>query len=220
MEYDTGHGCSDAKFCSSSSALPAVPQCLGIPVEEYLARANTKTSLTPPPLTSNTSSLLYGSGKDNDIVVIGDPAPESVQQVVDDEPRSGTDGKSVVELHQLCQQTEGLVPLFEIECDAQGATWGGRLTMGDRTISRGGETRWQSKKTAREGLAEVGVGVVRGMMKNEDGKAKNWTGMLQGMYIFILYIQTSPDILQILVMTPAKQTKKAYNASPSVPSNS
>lgn len=181
MENDAGHGCSDAKICSSSSALPAVPQCLGIPVEEYLARADKKTLLPPPPLTSNSSSLLCGSGKNNDIVVIGDLAPESFQQVVGDEPRSWTDGKSVVKLHHLCQQTRGLVPLFEIECDEQGATWGGRLIVGDRIISRG-EMRWHSEKAAREGLAEVGVGVVRDMMKNEDGKANNWTGMLQGMY--------------------------------------
>lgn len=151
-------------------------------MEEYLARADTKILLQLPPLTSKSSSLLCGSGQDKNIVVVGDPAPESVQQqVVDGEPRSDTDSKYVVELHQLCQKTEGLVPLFELECDAKGATWGGKLIVGDRTISRG-ETRWQSKQAAREGLAEVGVGVVRGMMKNEDGKAKNWTGMLQGMY--------------------------------------
>lgn len=180
MENDAGHGCPDAKISSSSSALRAIPQCLGIPVEEYLARADTKTLLPLPPLTSNSSSLLCGTCKRNNVVV-GDPAPESVQQVVGGEPKSGTDSKYVVELHQLCEQTEGLVPLFEIECDAQGATWGGKLIVGDRTISRG-ETRWQSKKAAREGLAEVGVSVVRGMMKNEDGKTKNWTGMLQGMY--------------------------------------
>lgn len=198
MENDADHGCPDAKNSSSSSALRAVPQRLGIPVEEYLARADTKTLLSLPPLTSNSSPLLCGSGKDNNVVVVGDPAPESVQQVVDGEPSSGTDSKYVVELYQLCQQTEGLVPLFEIECDAQGASWGGKLIVGGRTISRG-ETRWQSKKAAREGLAEVGVGVVRGMMKTENGKAKNWIGMLQGMYPY-LHIHTSPDLLQILAI--------------------
>lgn len=206
MENDAGHGCPDAKNSSSSSALRAVPQRLGIPVEEYLARADTKTLLSLPPLTSNSSPLLYGSGKDNNVVIVGDPAPESVQQVVDGEPSSGTDSKYVVELYQLCQQTEGLVPLFEIECDAQGASWGGKLIVGGRTISKG-ETRWQSKKAAREGLAEVAVGVVRGMMKTENGKAKNWIGMLQGMYPY-LYIHTSPDLLQILAMTP-KPGKKS-----------
>lgn len=72
------------------------------------------------------------------------------------------------------------MPLFDIECDGQGV-WGGTLVVGDRTISRG-EMRWQTKKAAREALAKVGVGAVRGMMKSEDGEAKNWVGMLQGMY--------------------------------------
>lgn len=188
MKNNAGHGCPDAKSCSSSSAVPAVPQCLGIPVEEYLVRADTKALLLLPPLTSNSSSSLCGSGEEKNIVVVGDPAPESVQQVVDGGPRSGRDSKYAVELHQLCQQTEGLVPLFEIECDAQGASWGGKLILGDRTISRG-ETRWQSKRAAREGLAEVGVGVVRWMMKNEHGKAKNWTGMLQGMYPYCTQVR-------------------------------
>lgn len=161
---------------------PVVPQC-GIPVEEYLARADAKTLLLPPLLTniSSSSSSLCGSRQNNNVVAIGDPAPESIQQLVGGEPRSVTDYKHVAELYQLCEQTQGLVPLFEIECDRQGTTWGGRLLVGDRTISRGEEMRWQSKKAAKEGLAEVGVGVVRGMMKNEDGKAKNWIGMLQGM---------------------------------------
>lgn len=188
MENDADHGCPDANISSSRSALPVVPQCLGIPVEEYLARADIKTLLPLPPLTNSSSSLFWGSGKNNNVVVVGDHAPESVQQVVGDEPRSCTDSKYVAELYQLCQQTEGLVPLFEIECEAQGATWGGNLIVGDRTISRG-ETRWQSKKAAREGLAEVGVGVVRRMMKNKDGRAKNWIGMLQGMYPFCTQVR-------------------------------
>lgn len=182
MENDAGHGCPD------------VPQCLGIPVEEYLARADTNSLSSRPSLTNNSSSLLCGSSKNKNVVVVGDPAPESVQQVVGGEPRSGVDSKYVAELYQLCQQTAGLVPLFEIECDAQGATWGGKLVVGDRTISRG-ETRWPSKKAAREGLAEVGVGVVRGMMKNEDGKAKNWIGMLQGMYPCCTQVQIFSKIL-------------------------
>lgn len=108
MENDAGHGCSDVEICSSSSALPAIPQCLGILGEGYLARADIKTLLPPPPLTSNSSSLLHGSGKGNNIVIISDPAPESVQHVVSDEPRSGTDGKSaIVELHQKGQPGVG-----------------------------------------------------------------------------------------------------------------
>lgn len=63
-------------------------------------------------------------------------------------------------------------------------------------FERRGETRLQSKKAAREGLAEVGVEVVRGMIKNEDGKAKNWTGMLQGMYP-ILYCTHKSGSCQI-----------------------
>lgn len=219
MENDADHGCPDAKISSSSSALGAVPQSLGIPVEEYLARADTKKLLSLPPLSSSSSSLLCGSGKDNNVVVVGDPALESVQQVVggdDDEPSSGTHCKYIVELYQLCQRTEGLVPLFEIECDAQGASWGGKLIVGGRTISRG-ETRWQSKKAAREGLAEVGVGVVRGMMKTEDGKAKNWIGMLQGMYPY--FVQKSGSSPNSSYDPPRQAKKKAYHASPSVPNS-
>lgn len=176
-------------MCPEANISPVVPQC-GIPVEEYLARADTKTLLSPPPLTKKlSSSSLCGSGKNNNVVVIGDPAPESGQQAVGGEPRSGTDSQHVAELYRLCDQTQGLVPLFEIECDGQGATWGGKLVVGDRTISRGEEIRWQSKKAAKEGLAEVGVGVVRWMMENEDGKARNWIGMLQGMYPYCTQVR-------------------------------
>lgn len=181
MENDAGRGSPEANVSSSRSALPVVPQGLGVPVEEYLARAGTKKLLASSTLTKIPSSS--GSIKNN-VVVVGSPAPESVQVV--GEPKSR---KYVLELHRLCQTTQGLVPLFEIECDGQGATWGGKLVVGDRTISRG-EMRWQSKKAAREGLAELGVGIVKGMVKSENGKGengkgKNWIGMLQGTYILL-----------------------------------
>lgn len=169
MEKDSRRSL-EANISSSRSAT------LGIPVEEYLARADTKTILSTPILTDIPSS---SGSVENNVVVVGNPASESVQVV--GEPRSS---KYVSELHRLCQTTPGLVPLFEIECDDRGTTWGGRLVVGDRTISRG-EMRWQSKKAAKEGLAEVGVGVVKGMTKNEDGEAKNWVGMLQGTYVLI-----------------------------------
>lgn len=185
MENDA-RGTPEANVSPSRYALPVVAQSLGIPVEEYLARADTKALLSSPTLTK-IPSYSEGNVKNNVVAVdvVGAPAPKSVQVVVC-EPRSS---KFVSELHRLCQtRLKGrLVPLFEIElCDDKGATWGGNLIVGDRTISRGGEMRWQSKKAAKEGLAELGVGVVRGMMKSEDGdgdeEAKNWGGMLQGMY--------------------------------------
>lgn len=197
MENDAGRSSPEANVSSSRSALPVVPQGLGVPVEEYLARADTKKLLASSTLTKIPSSS--GSIKNN-VVVVGSPAPESVQVV--GEPKSR---KYVSELHQLCQTTQGLVPLFEIECDGQGATWGGKLVVGDRTISRG-EMRWQSKKAAREGLAELGVGIVKGMVKGENGKGKNWIGMLQGTYIRLDLLPKS--ICELPPPPPPKKKRK------------
>lgn len=194
MENDAGRGSPEANVSSSRSALPVVPQGLGVPVEEYLARADTKKLLASPTLTNIPSSS--GSVKNN-VLVVG--SPESVQVV--GEPKSS---KYVSELHRLCQTTQGLVPLFEIECDGQGATWGGKLVVGDRTISRG-EMRWQSKKAAREGLAELGVGIVKGMVKGEDGEGKNWIGMLQGTHTYVL---TFSQNLSVNFPTPPKKKRK------------
>lgn len=173
MENDAGRGSPEANVSSSRSVFP---QGLGVPVEEYLSGADRKKLLASPTLTDILSS---SRSVKNNIVVVGSPAPESVHVV--SEPKSS---KYVSELHRLCQTTQGLVPLFEIESDAQGATWGGKLVVGDRTISRG-EMRWQSKKAAREGLAELGVGIVKGMVKGKDREGKNWIGMLQGTYVLI-----------------------------------
>lgn len=186
MENDTGRGSHEANISSSRSALPVNSQGLGIPVEEYLVRANTRTLLSSSNLTDIPSSSKSVKNKNN-VVNFSKPAPES--------------GKNVSELHRLCQTTPGLVPLFEIECDDRGLSWGGKLVLGDQTISRG-TMRWQSKKAVREGLAEIGVEVVKGMVKNEDGETKNWVGMLHGMFLCIFVLIFSQNLPMNSHQTP------------------
>lgn len=84
-------------------------------------------------------------------------------------------------LHQE-SQTRGLLPRFEIEGD-QRIGFGGKVTVGDKTITR--EERWHTKKAAKEGLAEKAVGIVIAMpplkRKRSVGEIQeNWIGMLHG----------------------------------------
>ena len=89
-------------------------------------------------------------------------------------------------LNQLCQ-SKGLVPEFKIDGD-QDWGFGGSLTVGGQTIV--GEKRWKNKKEAKEGLAEMGLPMVKEMDKvarEKENKApgepeKNWVGMLLGTY--------------------------------------
>lgn len=87
----------------------------------------------------------------------------------------------IAALYQLCQG-RGLVPLFEIEAQANGG-FGGWLQVGNETIfsSEG----WLSKKEAKEALAEKGFELVKGMdtkgkLGVVEGGPKNWIGILQG----------------------------------------
>ena len=92
-------------------------------------------------------------------------------------------------LYQACQ-AKGLTPIFDIEGEANKATFKGVLKVGDVTIAP--DEQWRSKKEARERLAERGVELVKGMevrkreapgagLGNEAVKEPNWVGMLQGM---------------------------------------
>lgn len=84
----------------------------------------------------------------------------------------------VTTLYMLCQK-RGIVPEFEIDGSQSG--FGGWLKIGNETISR--DERWSTKKDAKEGLAERGVEVVRGMQEREGAPAagvQNWVGQLQG----------------------------------------
>lgn len=99
----------------------------------------------------------------------------------------------VSRLYEECQ-AKGLTPVFDIEGEADRATFGGVLRIGDATITLADQCG--SKKKARERLAEKGVEVIKNMkagMKEdspagvEGGTEKevNWIGMLQGTWILL-----------------------------------
>lgn len=75
----------------------------------------------------------------------------------------------------------GIVPKYEIEGDQ--SDFGGWLQIGNETISR--DERWKTKKDAKEGLAEMGVELVKGLREKEmekepvAGPQPNWVGLLQ-----------------------------------------
>lgn len=86
----------------------------------------------------------------------------------------------VAALNTQCQ-TRGFLPTYEIE----GVTdFGGVLKLRDVTVTS--DQRWSSKKEVREGLAEKGMEVLKGIeaSKKEPGLpqevGKNWVGMLHG----------------------------------------
>lgn len=107
---------------------------------------------------------------------------------------------NVSALHQLCQE-RGLVVGFEIDGDQTGG-FGGMVTIGDQTIES--EQRWRSKKEAKEGLAELGLPVVRemeavGRGKGETGQEKNWVGLLLGESMLIF--ETSFPFMPFLYLS-------------------
>ncbi|KAL8762759.1 MAG: hypothetical protein Q9184_001299 [Pyrenodesmia sp. 2 TL-2023] len=85
----------------------------------------------------------------------------------------------VAALHHLCQE-KGLVATYEIDGDqTEGFT--GMVTIGGQTIAS--EQHWRIKKEAKEGLAELGLPVVKemeavGRGKGDNGQDKNWVGLL------------------------------------------
>lgn len=94
-------------------------------------------------------------------------------------------------LHQE-SQTRGLLPRFEIEGD-QRMGFGGNVKVGDKTITT--EERWQTKKAAKEALAEKAVSVVKTMpslkRKRSIGETQeNWIGMLHGEQFLPPCVQT------------------------------
>ena len=84
-------------------------------------------------------------------------------------------------LNQLCQK-KGLNPLFEIDGPNGMQGFGGRLKVGEEVVAQGLETRWQSKKEAREELARMGIERVKQMESHNiaQEKAENWIGRLLG----------------------------------------
>lgn len=97
------------------------------------------------------------------------------------------------QFHELCQE-KGIIPHFEFEAvGSQG--FGVRLSFRDEVLEERGPFR--SKKEAKERVAEKGVDVVRGMMREgvvpgvEGGKgggdagvdkSENWVGILLGKF--------------------------------------
>ncbi|KAL8948190.1 MAG: hypothetical protein Q9222_005596, partial [Ikaeria aurantiellina] len=88
---------------------------------------------------------------------------------------------NVSAFNQLCQE-RALIAEYEIQGD-QNVGFGGTLTVSGQVIKS--ENRWRNKKEAKEGLAELGMPVVKGMAaaaKGEQsvtgGQEKNWVGLL------------------------------------------
>ena len=81
-------------------------------------------------------------------------------------------------LYHECQQ-RGYNPEFEFEGDNHG--FGGSVTINGETFSS--DLRWNSKKEAKEGLAELAVPFVKAMEhcdKPASGPQENWIGKLLG----------------------------------------
>lgn len=87
----------------------------------------------------------------------------------------------IAELNQLGQKL-GIVPEYDFEGDNQQG-WGGSLRLGERTITKDG-MRWQTKKAAKDGLAELGLEAIKGTTSVQDNmlKTKNWAGLLHEFY--------------------------------------
>lgn len=84
------------------------------------------------------------------------------------------------ELNQLGQKL-AIVPQYDFEGDNQQG-WDGTLRLGERTITKMGK-RWQTKKAAKEALAELGLEVMKGTTSEENMvNMRNWAGMLHEFY--------------------------------------
>ena len=140
---------------------------LQISAEDYLELPRTKALLAAA------NANLKGKGsksKDND-------PGGAVHPVQLGEPTSSF---HTSELNQLGQKL-GIVPEYDFEGDNQQG-WGGRLRLGERTITKDG-MRWQTKKAAKDGLAELGLEAISGTTSVQNMlKMKNWAGLLHEFY--------------------------------------
>ncbi|MCJ1225681.1 hypothetical protein MMC12_002330 [Toensbergia leucococca] len=156
----------------NASTHTAALQAAGLPiydVEAYLNDPKNKNVLDSSAKKPLGHSAGKGKSSSNNIGHIN--ATEPVQLGA---PKTS---HHVSALYLLCQQ-RGLTPSFEIEENDQ--TFGGRLIVGNAVVE-GGETRWQSKKEAREELAGRGTEVVKGMTAVQAGESstgENWVGKL------------------------------------------
>lgn len=142
------------------------PLCL-ISAEDYLERPQTKALLAAANANSKGKS---SKSKSNGTVV-------AVHPVQLGEPTSSF---HTAELNQLGQQL-GIVPQYDLEGNNQQG-WGGKLTLGERTITEDG-VRWQTKRAAKGGLAELGLETMKAMTSVQDMlKTRNWVGLLHEYY--------------------------------------
>lgn len=101
----------------------------------------------------------------------------AVQPVQLGEPTSSS---HTAELNQLGQKL-GIVPQYDFEGDNQQG-WGGTLRLGERTITKDG-MRWQTKKAAKDGLAELGLEAMKGTASVQTMvNTRNWAGLLHEFY--------------------------------------
>ena len=135
-----------------------------ISAEDYLELPQTKALLAA----ANANSKGKGSKSKSNA---------AVQSVQLGEPASSF---HTAELHQLGQPL-GIVPEYHLEGDNQQG-WGGKLVLGERTITKDG-IKWQTKKAAKDGLAELGLEVMKEMTNVHDMlKTRNWVGLLHEFY--------------------------------------
>lgn len=101
------------------------------------------------------------------------------------------------ELLHLCAARSLPTPVFDIEGDGFGG-WLGVLTVGDLLVENKG-TSWQTKKAAKQGLAELGVDAVKGMAQpEEEGDNKPWVLLLNGTSKYL-----SPLVSRSLFLSPS-----------------
>lgn len=139
-----------------------------ISVEDYLELPRTKALLAAA------NANLKGKGSKSE----GNGSVSSVHPVQLGEPTSSF---HTVELNQLGQKL-GILPEYDFEGDNQQG-WGGRLKLGERTITKDG-MRWQTKRAAKDGLAELGLEAMKGTSSIQNMlEPRNWAGLLHEFYM-------------------------------------
>lgn len=104
----------------------------------------------------------------------------SVAAVQPEQLGEPTSSFHTAELNELGQKL-GIVPKYDFEGDNQQG-WGGTLSLGERTITKDG-MRWQTKKAAKDGLAELGLEAMKGTTSVLDMvNTRNWAGLLHEFY--------------------------------------
>lgn len=147
--------------------------------EDYLELPRTKALLAA----ANANSKGKGSkSKDNGPVA-------AVQPVQLGEPTSSF---HTVELYQLGQQL-GIVPQYDFEGDNQQG-WSCTLRLGEHTITKDG-MRWQTKRAAKDGLAELGLEAMKGTTSVQNMlNTRNWAGLLHEFYNNSLYLDVGAPV--------------------------